>query len=122
MRTIENRTEDTVLNTTNALLGVVLLSTPWYLGVANETAAALNAFVCGAAIAVIAVLALSKSYDWEEYINLAIGLWVSIAPWVLGFAETGASMWAHVVIGLAVAALAAVELWRLYVSPEARSV
>ena len=122
MRTIENRTEDTVLNALNALLGVALLSTPWYLRLANETAAALNAFVCGAAIAAIAVLALSKSYDWEEYINLALGLWVAVAPWALGFAETGAPMWAHVVIGLAVAALTAVELWRLFASPEARSV
>lgn len=122
MRTIENRTEDTVLNALNALLGVALLMTPWYFDLGSETAAARNAFISGAAIAVIAVLALSKSYDWEEYINLAIGLWVSIAPWVLGFAEAGAPMWVHVVIGLAVAALAAVELWRLFVSPEARSV
>ncbi len=122
MRTIENRTEDTVLNALNALLGVALLMTPWYFDLGSETAAARNAFISGAAIAVIAVLALSKSYDWEEYINLAIGLWVSISPWVLGFAETGSPMWVHVVIGLAVAALAAVELWRLFVSPEARSV
>lgn len=122
MRTIDNRTKDTVLNALNALLGVALLITPWYLGLGSETAAARNAFICGAAIAIIAVLALSKSYDWEEYANLAIGLWAAVAPWALGFAEAGAPMWAHVVIGLAVAALAAVELWRLYQAPEARSV
>ena len=122
MRTIDNRTEDTVLNAVNALLGAALLMTPWYLGLGSETAAALNAFVCGAAIAIIAVLALSKSYDWEEYINLAIGLWVAVAPWALGFADGGSPMWAHVLIGLAVAALAAFELWRIHVAPEARSV
>ena len=114
MRTIENRTEDMVPN--------ALVMMPWYLSLGSETAAALNAFVCGMAIAIIAVLALSKSYDWEEYINLAVGLWVSIAPWALGFADSAVPTWTHVVIGLAVAALAAFELWRLFVSPQARSV
>ncbi|KQQ21408.1 hypothetical protein ASF53_23525 [Methylobacterium sp. Leaf123] len=122
MRTIENRTEDTALNALNALLGVALLLAPWYLGLATETAAARNAFISGAAVAVIALLAISKSYDWEEYANLAIGLWVAVSPWALGFADAGATMWTHVVIGPAVAALSAFELWRLYVSPEARSV
>ncbi|MGU3663991.1 SPW repeat protein [Methylobacterium sp. A49B] len=79
-------------------------------------------FCLRGAITVVAVLALAKSYDWEEYINLAAGLWVSIAPWALGFADTRYPMWLHVGIGLAVAALAAFELWRLFVSPQARSV
>ncbi|WP_336489546.1 SPW repeat protein [Methylobacterium nigriterrae] len=122
MRSIENRTEDTVLNSLNVLLGVALLMTPWYLGLGSETAAARNAFASGVAIAIIAVLAISKSYDWEEYINLAIGLWVAVAPWALGFAHSGSPMWAHLAIGLAVAVLAAFELWRLYRAPEARSV
>lgn len=122
MRTIENRMEDMIPNALNALLGVALLMMLWYLGLGSETAAARNALVCGMAIAIIAVLALSKSYDWEEYINLAIGLWVSIAPWALGFADSTVPTWTHVIIGLAVAALAAFELWRLFVSPQARSV
>jgi SPW repeat len=122
MRTIENRTEDMIPNALNALLGVALIMMPWYLDLGSETAAARNAFACGVAIAVVAVLALSKSYDWEEYLNLAVGLWVSIAPWVLGFVDSRAMTWAHVAIGLAVAALAAFELWRLFMSPQARSV
>ncbi|MGU3340714.1 SPW repeat protein [Methylobacterium mesophilicum] len=122
MRTIENRTEDMVPNALSALLGVALVMMPWYLGLGSETAAARNAFVCGIAIAVIAVLALSKTYEWEEYINLAVGIWVSIAPWALGFTAAAATTWTHVVIGLGVAALAAYEIWRLFVSPHARSV
>lgn len=121
MRTIENRTEDTVLNALNVLLGAALLLTPWYLGLDSETAAARNAVLCGIAIAAVAVLALSKTYDWEEYVNLALGLWVAVAPWALGFAESGYPMGAHVVIGLAVAALAGFEVWRIY-APQARSI
>lgn len=122
MRTIENRTEDMAPNALNILLGAALVLAPWYLGLGYDTAAARNAFISGGAITAIAVLALSKTYDWEEYLNLALGLWVSMAPWVLGFAEAGSATWLHLVIGLAVAALAAFELWRLFVSPQARSV
>ncbi|AWN42784.1 SPW repeat protein [Methylobacterium durans] len=122
MRTIENRTEDMVLNGLNIILGLILFVTPWYLELGSEAAATRNALVCGGTIALIALLAISKSYDWEEYLNLAIGLWVAAAPWVLGFATIQYAMWIHVAVGLAVAALAAYELWRLYVSPEARSV
>lgn len=122
MRTIENRTQDTVLNALNMMLGVILFVAPWYLELAAETTAARNAYICGAAIAFIALLALGQSYDWEEYVNLAFGLWVAMAPWALGFANARDATGVHVVIGLAVAALAAFELWRLYQAPEARSV
>lgn len=72
MRTNDNRTEAMVPNALNALLSVALLMMPWYLGLGSETAGAGNAPVCGLAIASIAVLAHSRSYDWEPYINLAV--------------------------------------------------
>jgi hypothetical protein len=122
MRTIDNRAEDAVLNGLNVFLGLILFLAPWYLELANESAAALNAYACGGAIAVVGMLALSKSYDWEEYLNLTIGIWAALAPWLLGFADAPLATAAHVVVGLAVAALAGVELRRLYRSPEAYSV
>ncbi|MEE7448979.1 hypothetical protein MRF4_14900 [Methylobacterium radiotolerans] len=122
MRTIENRTEDMIPNALNILLGVVLALAPWYLDLGYETAASRNAFLSGGAITFVAVLALGKTYEWEEYLNLALGLWAAMAPWILGFADAKAPMWVHSAIGLAVAVLAAYELWRLFVSPQARSV
>ncbi|MGH1590356.1 SPW repeat protein [Methylobacterium phyllosphaerae] len=122
MRTIENRTGDMVPNALNIALGAALVLAPWYLGLGYDTAAARNAFLSGGVITVIAVVALGQTYDWEEYLNLAVGLWAAMAPWVLGFADAKPVLWVHVVIGLAVAVLAAFELWRLFVSPQARSV
>jgi hypothetical protein len=46
-------------------------------------------------------------------VNVALGLWVAVSPWLLGFAGVANAMWAHLLIGLAVAALAAYEAWRL---------
>lgn len=122
MRTIENRTEDMIPNALNILLGITLVLAPWYLELSYDSAAARNAFLSGGAITVVALLALGRTYDWEEYLNLALGLWAAMAPWALGFAETRGAMGVHVGVGLAVAALAAFELRRLYVSPQARSV
>ena len=46
----------------------------------------------------------------EEWLKLIVGLWTLVSPWVFGFQGTTA-MTVHVVIGAAVAILAAIELW-----------
>ena len=38
---------------------------------------------------------------------------VLVSPWVLGFADTTA-MWVHIVIGIVVAVIAAIELWMMH--------
>ncbi|TKB76767.1 MAG: hypothetical protein E5W81_14995, partial [Mesorhizobium sp.] len=57
---------------------------------------------------------------WEEWVNLVVGLWVLASPWVLGFQATTA-MTVHVVIGILVAVLAAIELWMMYQNPPTQS-
>ena len=121
MQVLENRTEDMALNGLTILLGVTLTLTPWYLDLGYETAAARNAFACGGAITFIAVLALGVTYEWEEYLNLALGLWAVLAPWARGFAEVRSAMGVHVIVGLAVAVMAGAELRMLY-GPRTRSI
>src|SRR5947199_4934511 len=55
--------------------------------------------------------------EWEEWINLLLGLWVLVAPWALGFAESVGAMGNHVAVGIVVAALAAIELWLVHRKP-----
>ena len=71
-----------------------------------------NAYITGIAIAILAIAALARFAVWEELLNLIVGLWALVSPWVLGFRGTTAMM-VHVVIGAAVAILAAIELWML---------
>jgi hypothetical protein len=40
-------------------------------------------------------------------INILSGIWLVVAPFALGFADSEAAMWNHVLVGLLVAALAA---------------
>src|SRR5215510_12829255 len=95
----------------NLVLGAILFVSPWIYGFASG-AQSQNAFV----IAVLAIAALAAFAVWEEWLNLIVGLWVLVSPWVLGFQGTTA-MTVHVVIGILVAVLAAIELWLMYQQP-----
>jgi hypothetical protein len=59
---------------------------------------------------VLSIAALAAFTVWEEWINLVVGLWLIVSPWVLHFAGTTA-MYVSVVIGALVALLAAIELF-----------
>jgi hypothetical protein len=99
----------------NLFLGAILLFAPWTFAFASG-AQSQNAVVSGLAIAILAIAALAAFATWEEWLNLILGLWVVASPWVLGFQGTTA-MTVHVVIGIAVALLAAIELWLMYQHP-----
>lgn len=101
----------TAFDVINIVAGLGLLLSPWYLGYAGETFAAWNAWIIGAAVAVIAAVALFAFHRTEEWINLVLGVWAVIAPWLLGFAAVSMAATAHVIAGLVVAIVAAVNLW-----------
>jgi hypothetical protein len=102
-----------LLDAVNMIAGITLVLSPWFLGYTVESYAAWNAWVAGAAIALIAVGALVAFHDYEEWANLIIGLWTVVAPWVLGFSALTAAVWVHVIAGLVVAIVAAARLWVL---------
>jgi hypothetical protein len=99
----------------NLILGAALFVSPWIFGYGGSRAAE-NANMAGIAIAVLAIAALAAFAIWEEWLNLVVGLWTLVSPWVLGFQATPA-MTVHVIIGAAVAILAAIELWLLSQNP-----
>jgi uncharacterized membrane protein len=111
------KAEITVIDSANVILGAILFLTPWLFGFAGESRPAWNAWVCGAIVAVVALGALIQLQEWEEWLNGVVGLWVLISPWVLGFTADTHALWSHVILGILLAALAGVELWRLHQSP-----
>ena len=103
----------------NALLGLWLVISPWLLGYAGETLAAWNAWIPGVIIAVAAIAALTAFHAWEEWVNAALGLWLVISPWLLGYAGVTAALWNHVIVGLLTLALALWGVWRARQEPQA---
>ena len=102
----------------NLVLAVLLIISPWVLAY-PAGAASYNAVIAGLIIGLVAIGALVAFNQWEEWVNLVVGVWVFIAPFLLGFAGAASAMWAHVIIGLVVAVLAAVELWSVTHQPSA---
>lgn len=95
----------------NLVIGAGLLISPWLFGFAGETAAAWNAALAGAFIAVLAVAAIAAFDDWEEWLSLAAGAWVAVSPWLLGFTGNAMATRVHAIAGVIVAVVAAVRLW-----------
>ena len=114
MNAFKNRVELTAMNIVNAIVGAGLFLSPWLFGFDGEQAASWNAWIGGLLVAIIAVAAVTQLETWEEWVNLAIGLWLVISPWVLSFTGLTNAFWCALMAGLVVSVLAAVELWMLY--------
>lgn len=113
MRTITNDLEDVFLAGWSLMLGSFLVIVPWYLGFDGQAAPTWNAWACGSAILVLSLLALVQVNEWLEYATAAVGLWLCMAPWVLGFGDLIIPAGSHIGLGFALMIAAAAELWRL---------
>ncbi len=99
----------------NVVLGIWLIAAPAVLGYVSSSAAATNAWVVGVIIAVAAIAALVAFQKWEEWVNMALGAWLIVSPWVLGFADLGVALWNQIIVGVLVAGLA---LWSAAIEHE----
>lgn len=65
-----------------------------------------NFLAVGAALALVGIVALYSHRLWEEWIDVGLGAWLVISPWVLGFTSETTLKWDAVITGLVVVALA----------------
>jgi hypothetical protein len=90
----------------NLVLGVWLILSPWLLGFSGTPAATWNAVVVGVVVALMALLHLRGGPMWEEWLNVLLGVWLILSPWLLGFSGVGNAMWNALIVGVLVGALA----------------
>ena len=100
----------------NLILGAFLFFSPWIFAFEGGKVSQ-NATIAGIIIVVLAIAALSAFAVWEEWLNLIVGLWALVSPWVLGFQGSTTPRMVHVIVGALVAILAAVELWIMSQTP-----
>ncbi|WGS20576.1 MULTISPECIES: SPW repeat protein [unclassified Bradyrhizobium] len=101
----------------NLILGLWLFASPWLLHFTGATAAAWNAWIFGAIIAVLAAVALYEVQRWEEWTNVVLGLWVAISPWLLRFSGDQVTMRNALIVGILVLCIAGWELYELPARP-----
>src|SRR5438552_4077994 len=70
------------------VLGLWLVVSPWILDFAdNDPAATRNAVVVGIVIAVLSALTFLAYHVVEEWIDVILGFWLIVSPWVLSSAR-----------------------------------
>jgi hypothetical protein len=94
----------------NAVLGAWLILSPWVSRFSGDMTATANSVVIGVALLAAALGAMLMPRAWEEWTEAVLGLWMIAAPWVLGYSALTNAVYASVVIGIVVLALA---LWTL---------
>ncbi|WP_323775725.1 SPW repeat protein [Leisingera sp.] len=103
--------------------GIWLILSPQVLGLAQTSpepvagfpAAIWNFIIIGVIVAGLAGFELFAFRDWEEWIGAALGTWLIVSPWALGFNETLPATVNAVASGLVIATLSgwtAIEVYR----------
>jgi heme/copper-type cytochrome/quinol oxidase subunit 3 len=95
----------------NLVLAICLFISPWIIGFAAEANPAWNAWIAGIVLGALALATLSAFAEWEEWVNLVVGLWLIVSPWLLGFMANFNAMGTHVVLGVLVVAASAWAVW-----------
>ena len=111
---------ESVLDLYNILLALILFVAPWFLAHASRTAV-FDLRLSSAAIIILLLAAILAFSIWEEWVNLLLGFWLIVSPWLLGFAHTRA-MHYSIAIGAAVAFFVLLDLWLRYERAEREAV
>lgn len=101
------------------LLGVWLIASPWVF-VHNGRLPVLNAVLVGALIAVFAAIRLAplRFSLVVNCINVALGFWTIISPWVVGYAANKPAVANNLLLGVFVMTL---SIWSARASEAKRS-
>jgi len=101
-------------NWTNFLLGIWYFFTPWAISNSSMSSAdlgmTLNHWIVGAMVAVAAGLALQSLHVWEEWVNLVLGVWIILSPWMMNFSVDPVVTWNSIVVGSVVALMAGISI------------
>ncbi len=93
-------------------LGIWLVLSPWALLFEYDSNATRNAVIVGFLVILTEVVTLSIFRVWEEWINVVLGAWLLVSPWVLGIASPAATA-NFVGVGLLIAALGLYEVGKV---------
>lgn len=92
--------------TLNLILGLWLFFSPTF-GLADATlAAAWNSWVVGAVVSLVALIGVFSPQAWEDWVNLAAGVWIVLAPFIFDYGGIAEAAWNHVIVGVAIVAIA----------------
>ncbi len=92
------------------ILGAYIIASPWLIPyfLADAKLAlepAWSHYFAGLAIVIVAVFAIMSFGLWTAWLEALLGLWIIIAPWLLGFSSLPFFTWSSVIVGLVLIAI-----------------
>jgi hypothetical protein len=87
----------------NIVLGIWVIISPFILGV-HASSAVWSNVVAGALVGILAIIRWSMHQTGWSWLNLILGAWLVISPFVLFL--SGGAMWNNVILGIIIAAFA----------------
>lgn len=93
-------------------IGLLLFVSPWLFAFAHQMAR-IDSWVIGAGLMAISLMTLVVFGVWEEWLLLALGFWLLVSPWALGFLHTP-GMHVSIFVGIAVIYLAGLEIFLIH--------
>lgn len=98
------------------LVGILLVISPFVLTIPapegiDTFPVTVNFVTSGASAIILALAALFAFRQWEEWLDIALGLWLIASPWVLGYTYSQTAIWVAVIGGVVIAAMGA---WTTY--------
>ncbi len=93
------------------VLGAWLAISPWILGFTDSDPATRNALIVGVAVAVLSGSTFLIYHVIEEWVDVVLGIWLIVSPWVLGASGHPGVVVDFVIVGALVAGLSGYEIW-----------
>lgn len=87
----------------NMLVAVWVIISPWVYGHSDSVASVWNSVIVGILIALCAVSRYSSPATvWPSWVNVLLGIWLIISPWIYGYVAHTARVWNSVILGIIV--------------------
>ena len=100
------------------IAGIWLILAPFLLGYSGVSAALWNDIVLGVAVIVLSGIRTTEEgmkMSWASWLSVAVGIWLVIAPFALGYSANSRALWNDIILGVIVGILA---LWSALSSPK----
>ncbi len=95
----------------NVIAGIWLIISPFVLAFYRDPAATWDLIIVGIIVLILAATRVAGPLRtaWASWINLILGIWLIISPWVYRAGGLPAPVWNNVILGIIVGVLAIVS-------------
>jgi len=94
------------------VLGLMIGLSPWFYDEPVVPGVLINTGLTGLAVLALAQLEIVHLRRWEEFAQLACGIWLTASPFVFHYEHQDHLRFWHWALGASVAVLALFELWQ----------